>query len=388
MKRSTSSGLALSLLILLPVVAPVLADTTAGDQDLYNTGRNAVFEERWSDARKALDELSRRFPDSAFADDAQYWLAMTLYELGDAEKAYGVLKDLTQRFKDSPWNDDARVLMVRCAESALKSAAGRAPRAVIGRAAPLRASSEYQAFLEKSTRDANSKVQLLAIDTMLLSNPGRAPELLPRLNGGRTSREAAGLVLDRFFGGEKVKVTLENPALGMRDGNVAIMIREDDQVTYLSLTEATELMRSAGSGSAAGRFSPAVIAEVRSKVLQAERNLVREGDPGTVQTLPGLGSRSMSAIVKVVDGEIHYYRSGDETVRILVLRRQAGFNEDNIRIFVENGSSLREIGLSDARRLSPQGAAGASGLSEATVRYLKAALAIIEIDLNRSTSPR
>lgn len=368
----------------LALGAPCLA---AVDEDLYNAGRNAVFEERWQEARRTFEDLTRRFPSSAFADDAQYWLGMAMYELGDPEKAYGLLKDLNSRFPESPWSDDSRVLMVRCAESALRAAAAHSPRGLgsSGRAQVGREAAEYEAFIEQSTHDSNAKVQLLAIDTMLFTNPGRAPELLPRLNAGRSSRGATELVLDRFFGGEKVKVTLENPALGMRDGNVAIMIREGDRISYLSLTDATELVRSPGA-TQPGRYAPAVVSEVKDKLLKAERNLVREGDPGTVQTLPGIGSRSMSAIVKVVDGEVHYYRNGDETVRILVLRRQAGFNADNIRIFVETRSGVREIALDNARILSSAGdPARTAGLSDATVRYLKAALAIIEIDLNRSS---
>src|SRR5262249_7978288 len=75
-------------------------------------------------------------------------------------------------------------------------------------------------------------------------------------------------------------------------------------------------------------------------------------------------------------------------VRILVLRRQAGFNEDNIRIFVETRTGQREIKLNEARSYSPGGTEGqTAGLSDASVRYLKAALAIIEIDLNRNTGP-
>lgn len=379
-----------ALVLTLMAAAPALASV---DEDVYNRGRSAIFEERWEDARKTFDDLTRRFPESHFADDAQYWLSMSLYELGEAEKAYGVLKELNSKFPDSPWNDDARVLMVRCAESALKQATARQPRAPIaaGRAGQ-RLPAEYEAFIEKSTHDSNAKVQLLAIDTMLLSNPGRARELLPRLSDGRNSREAAGMVLDRFFGGDKVKVTLENPALGMRDGNVAIMIRDGDQVSYLSLTEATELVRSQAAPARPSRFTPDTVNEVRDKLVQTQKNLVRDGDPGTIQSLPGIGGRSMSAIVKVVDGEIHYYRSGDETIRILVLKRQAGFSDENIRIFAETHSgqkdpSMKEIALNDARAMQPAGAPGQTGgLSEATARYLKAALAIIEIDLNRSMS--
>src|SRR5262249_33695767 len=155
----------------------------------------------------------------------------------------------------------------------------------------------------------------------------------------------------------------------------AVMVREGDQVTYLSLTEATDLIRSMPVAPQGGHFDAAILSEMRDKLLQAQRNLVREGDPGTVQTLPGIGGEDMAAIVKVVDGEIHYYRNGDETVRILVLKRQAGFNQDNIRIFVETRAGLREVGLGEARALGSSGSPEQTGgMSDATVRYLKAAL--------------
>jgi len=378
--RRSATALGALLLMALPAWA-------AQDQEMYDRGRNAVFEERWSDARNIFEELTRRFPSSSFADDAHYWLGMSLYELGRAEEAYTILKQMTGLFPDSPWNDDSRVLMVRCAESALKSSAGRSASKGSG---ARRGASEYEAFIERSTRDQSAKVQLLAIDTMLGANPGKARELLPRLSSGKGSHEAAEIVLDRFFGGETVKVTLENPALGLREGNVAVMVRQADQVTYLSLLEATEMIRSPGSsGAGAGaRFNQTVVAQIRDKLLQAERNLAREGDPRSVQSLPGLGSKNLSAIIKVVDGEIHYYRDEDEVVRILVLSRGAGFTEDNIKIFVESRSGTREIGLSEARRLPSGGAGGPAGtpgaLRESTVRYLKAALAIIEIDLARA----
>lgn len=369
------TGILISAIAALPVLA-------AEDQDLYNKGRNAVFEERWPEARRLFEDLNRRYPSSSFADDSHYWLGMALYEIGDPAAAYGVLKEMISLYPASPWNDDSRALMVRCAESALRAA----PKRVAGGTGGLvdRALKEYESYLDRATRDTNAKVQLLAIDTVLGSNPGKAPELLPRLSGGKSSREAAGLVLDRFFEGDDVKVTLENPSLGLRDGNVAIMIRQSDRISYLTLSEATDLIRSPDSST--GRFEPGVIAAVRDKLLQAERNLVREGDPGTVETLSGTGTKSRSAIVKVVDGEVHYYSSGDETVRIVVLRRQAGFNDDNVKVFAEARGGIREVRMSEVKHLSAAGpGAGPGALGEATLRYLKAALAIIEIDLTRAS---
>ncbi|HET9480786.1 MAG TPA: outer membrane protein assembly factor BamD [Candidatus Polarisedimenticolia bacterium] len=387
----TLTVLSLATALLLLAAAPAAA---AEDQQLYAAGRDAVFEERWQDARRLFEDFTRRFPSSAYADDAHYWLGMALYELREPEDAYVVLKRMNGSYPESPWSDDARVLMVRCAESVLKSSVASRSSRPSGGPVPLTAEggarlsrlSEYEAFIERSTHDSSSKVQLLAIDTMLGTRPERAAELLPRLSGGNTSREAAGVVLDRFFEGETVKVTVEDPAQGFTEGNIAIMVRQADEVAHLTLSGALDLLQAGPAR--AGRFDEGTIREIRDKLLRAEKNLVREGGPGSVETHPGPGGKSMSAIVKVVDGEVHYYRSGEETTRIVVLRRDAGFNEDNIRVFVELRSGVREIPLAEARRLQPAGPgrpapATSGGLSDGTLRYLKAALAIIEIDLTR-----
>lgn len=370
-----------SIAVMLIAIVPAVAQQ---DREAYDRGRSAVFEERWPDVRRQFEEFVRRFPGSSHADGARYWLGMALYEMGEAEEAYSVLKKMNEEHPESPWNDDGRVLMVRCAEAALKAAATRRPAGMIRSEDRSGLSNlvEYEAFIERSTRDRSSKVQLLAIDTMLGARPDKAPELLTRLSSGKASREATGMVLDRFFGPEQVKVTIEDPARGLTDENVAVMVRQGDEVTYLTLTESLALVRDPREAPPRARFGREIRTEIRDKLLRAERGLVREGDPGSVQTLQGGDGRSMSAIVKVVDGEVHYYRNGNETTRIVVLRRRAGFNADNIRMFVETRSGVREIGLEEARRLPSGGPA--TGLSEGTIRYLKASLAIIEIDLERA----
>jgi hypothetical protein len=343
------------------------------DQDLYARGRDAVFSERWTEAREALEDLIRRYPDSSHADDAHYWLGMALYEMSEPDRAYLTLKQMQARFPESPWNDDGRALMVRCAEAALLARPGS--RGGDGSERPRR--EEYEAFLDRSTSDSSSKVQLLAIDTVLGSRPGKAAELLPRLSSGQASRQAAGMVLDRFFGGERVKVTMEHPSQGFTEGNVAVMVRRGESVAHLALSEALELV--GPNARRDGRFDAATISQIREKLIRAEKGLVETGGPGSIESAPG--DQSMSAIVKVVDGEVHYYRNGDETTRIVVLRRQAGFHAGNVRVFLENAGGIREIPLETARGLNPD---GLPGMGEATVRYLKAALAIIEIDLTRT----
>jgi hypothetical protein len=371
-RRSTPRRLGAWVLAVTLAAVPLPA-RAGPDQELYARGRDAVFAERWPEARQALDELIRRYPDSSHADDAHYWLGMALYEMSEPDRAYLTLKQMQGRFPESPWNDDARALMVRCAEAALL--ARPASRSAEGGDRPRR--DEYEAFLDRSTKDSSSKVQLLAIDTVLGARPGKAAELLPRLSSGQASPQAAGMVLDRFFGGERVKVTMEHPSQGFTEGNVAVMVRRGDSVSHLGLSEALELVRPGSRRDS--RFDAATVSQIRDKLIRAEKGLMETGGPGSIESAPD--DRSMSAIVKVVDGEVHYYRNGEETTRIVVLRRQAGFHAGNVRVFLENPGGIRELPLETARGLNP---GGALDVSEATVRYLKAALAIIEIDLTRS----
>lgn len=383
MKTPRPVAAALAIVVGAGLLLTPTSVLAGADQDLYARGRDAVFAEKWSEARDAFEDLIRRQPGSAYADDAHYWLGMAYYESREPERGYSILKQLQSRFPDSPWNDDGRALMVRCAEAALVAGArsgssGRGSPSPLNIGADASRRAEYESFLRQSTSDSSSKVQLLAIDTVLETRPEMAPELLPRLNNGRASKEAAGMVMDRFFRDARVKILMEQPGLGFTEGNVAVMVRSNDTVSQLTLTEALDLV--GPGGRASRRFDPATLDEMREKLVKAERGLIEPGGPGTVESAPDDHSRT--AIVKVVDGEVHYYRNGDETTRIVVLRREAGFDPSNVRVFVENREGIREVPLKEARILAP---GGRFALSEPTVRYLKAALAIIEIDLNRTS---
>ncbi len=363
--------LALALCLALPASQPGAAE---GAQELYDRGRAAVFEERWSDARAVFSSFVQKFPSSPLADDAQYWLGMSFLEMHQPDSAYAALKTMAAKHPDSPWNDDARALMVRCAESALK-ARGTAARSPAG--AGSETSHEYEAFLERSTQDGSSRVRTLAIDSMLEAQPGRAGDLLPRLATPDTPRGAADRVLDHFFGPDQVRVTLVDRSVGLRDGNATVAIRQDGTVQNLTVTQALDAV-----SPGATRFPAPVQEEIRRQLDSAQRSMVREGGPGSLLVPHSPDGTVKSAIIKVVDGEVHYYRSGSEVARIYVLDERAGFTDRNIKVYVDTAGGSRELSLAEARGLTSTG--GRQGISDASSRYLRAALAIIEIHLSRN----
>jgi hypothetical protein len=303
------------------------------------------------------------------------------------ERGYEVLKRLAARHADSPWIDDARVLMVRCAEAIIKSASGKPgfrrgdgidPAAPAPGSSAQKGVAEYEDFLDESTRDASAKVQIMAIDSVLESKPAMARELLLRLNAAAGSPETVDMVLDRFFGNSLVKITMADPSLGLTDENVAVMVRTGDTVHYLTLSDAAGL---AIQPNAAGApFPPATMAEIGASILAAGRNQVRDADRPRSSSASDPENPG-ATIVKVMDGELHHYRSGAETTRILVLHRDAGFRADNIRVYVEGKTGIVDVALEEARSFTTRN--NPLGLSTGTINYLKAALAIIEIDLTR-----
>jgi hypothetical protein len=359
----------------LPVLASILiADPGTPDQDVYNSGRSLIFEERWTQAREVFETLARRHPQSALLDDALYWIAFSLYEESKPAAAYQTLRSLTARFPDSPWSDDARALMVRCAEAALKEEAsqegGRPGRGGASAA-------EYHRFLEESTRDRSAQVSLLAISSILSREPSKAPELLGRVGSSLEGREGAVVVLDRFFGRERVKVTFDDASAGLAEGNVHVLVRQNGQAVQLSLAEALDVVR----GRADGRFPEPVVQEMRNRILEAERSLVTQGE--IVAPSPPRGGRGRtSAIVRVVDGEVHYYSNGSESIKIVILKRSAGFNAENVQIFVEEADQIRPIHIADVT--GPSRGPSTRGLSTDALEYLRQTLGVIELDLGAS----
>jgi hypothetical protein len=186
------------------------------------------------------------------------------------------------------------------------------------------------------------------------------------------------MILDRFFGDGTVKVTMSDPSHGMTDENVAVMVRDGDTVHYLTLSDAAGMALQPNT--AGSPFSAATLAEISASILAAERNQVRDGGRESTAT-PQDGTSPGATIVKVMDGELHHYRSGTETTRILVLNRSAGFRPENIRVYVEGKNGISDVPLDEARGFTTRN--NPLALSARTINYLRAALAVIEIDLTR-----
>lgn len=372
--RIAGTALALLFASALPLFAMVLIAEPGGpDQELYNQGRSLIFEESWTKARSVFENLARRYPASGYLDDALYWTAFSLYEESRPEMAYQTLRSLVSRYPESPWNEDARALMVRCAEAALKEKVS--PDG--GHMARTGDAGEYRRFLEESTRDRSAQVSLLAIDTLLHQDPQKAPDLLGRVEASGPGQEGAVVVLDRFFGKDLVRVTFDAISAGFSEGNVHVLVRDGGQAIKLTLSEALDI----AGGHGDRRYGDGVRREMRERILEAERSIVTQGpsrEAGAIHS-----GRRTSTIVRVVDGEVHYYANGAETVRIVVLRRSAGFTPENVQVYVDGAGGMRHVQIADVTGAEP--GPTARGLSPDALHYLGQSLGVIQLDLGNSS---
>jgi len=84
--------------------APVSA---ADEKAAYDRAFQALKELRYADAAEDFRAFLDRYPDSEFADNAQYWLGESYYVTRNYDIALTAFQDLLDRFPESPKAPDA-----------------------------------------------------------------------------------------------------------------------------------------------------------------------------------------------------------------------------------------------------------------------------------------
>lgn len=84
--------------------APASADD---EKAAYDKAFQALKELRYADAAEEFQTFLERYPDSEYADNAQYWLGESYYVTRNFEIALTAFQGLLDRFPDSPKAPDA-----------------------------------------------------------------------------------------------------------------------------------------------------------------------------------------------------------------------------------------------------------------------------------------
>jgi HEAT repeat protein len=135
-----------------------LPESQARADRSYERGQEALRESRWDNALEIFSAIPK---DSPRGDAALYWKAYSLNKLGRRPEALAVIADLQKSFPDSRWANDARALEVE-----IRQAGGQ----------PVPPDAE-----------SNDDLKLLAINSLMNTDPERAVPLLEKILQGTAS---------------------------------------------------------------------------------------------------------------------------------------------------------------------------------------------------------
>lgn len=89
------------------VQSQAVAASPEAEKAAYDQAFQALKELRYADAAEAFQAFLQRYPDSEYADNAQYWLGESYYVTRNYDIALTAFQDLLDRFPNSPKAPDA-----------------------------------------------------------------------------------------------------------------------------------------------------------------------------------------------------------------------------------------------------------------------------------------
>jgi tetratricopeptide (TPR) repeat protein len=138
---------------------PMVAARVMRDESLYESGLSALDNEQWQRAADVFDRVVKA--GGAHMDGAMYWKAYALDRLGNRADALSTLQDLAKAYPNSRYLDDAKALEIE-----VKQNAGQ---------------------MAKPEDHANEDLKLIAINSLMQTDPERAIPLLEQVLKGHDS---------------------------------------------------------------------------------------------------------------------------------------------------------------------------------------------------------
>jgi len=83
--------------------------STQGEQADYRKALAMVRDGQFEEAAESFNIFLDNYPDSSYADNANYWIGETYYVIRDFEPALEIFTDLVEKFPDSPKVPDTRL---------------------------------------------------------------------------------------------------------------------------------------------------------------------------------------------------------------------------------------------------------------------------------------
>jgi tetratricopeptide (TPR) repeat protein len=201
------------------------------EDDLYRLGTNSLYEGRWDAAMNIFDEVLKQHGSRAAA--SLYWKAYALNKLGRSQDALKALAELHKSYSQSQWIREADALEL---EINARSVAG----GVVGSSGLGLGGGSGIASMESSDED----LKLLALNTLMRSDPARAMPALKKLLASNSSpqlKDRVLFVLAQSNAPEAQRLLLETAKTqsdpGLRRRAIALMAAQPTQEHLAALDE-------------------------------------------------------------------------------------------------------------------------------------------------------
>jgi outer membrane protein assembly factor BamD (BamD/ComL family) len=149
--RWTTVGILAAGLIVATFIPGHSAEAQDKDAIAYKQAYNFVLQEKWTEALKAMEDVARTYPKSAWVDDARFWQCYSREKLDQPlENVFKCYQKFTQAYPGSEWADDARSNMIR-----------------LGRALAKAGKPEYEAIIQSMRKDEEADVKLAALYALM-----------------------------------------------------------------------------------------------------------------------------------------------------------------------------------------------------------------------------
>ena len=88
----------------------------------YQQAYNLILDKKWESASQLMDEIIRKYPKSAWVDDARFWKCYAMEKLEKSlENSFDCYKEFIRTYPGSKWIDDAKTNLIRLAQALRKA---------------------------------------------------------------------------------------------------------------------------------------------------------------------------------------------------------------------------------------------------------------------------
>ncbi|MFC1563719.1 HEAT repeat domain-containing protein [candidate division KSB1 bacterium] len=139
-----------------------LSNYQDADAKAYRKAYNLVLNEKWPEAREAMNEFKKNYPESRRISSAEYWICVTYEKLDyPGEQVFRLYEDFIKEYANSSWVDDARSNMVRIGSELIRSG-----------------NREYEVKVQDIRRESDEALALAALYALGTDNE---EEVLPQV---------------------------------------------------------------------------------------------------------------------------------------------------------------------------------------------------------------